>query len=255
MRTKITTLLLSATLLVLCGKNAISQITTYAVDQTITSSSGAFTLDVNNDGFNDYTFEILPLGNDLVAARVVTQGNSKVMDSSTFGYPDALNLGDSIMAPYSSGNAVLGTAVGGAGLFTGAGLKYLGLNISSSADNYLGWLSLEVTSGNDTIVLHDIGYNTSSNDSITAGQESLVSVNEINSIELDIYPNPCSHVLNVEWPYKFNNTSYSITDLNGKLILSGALTASLDVSALALGTYIIVISDGTATARKRFTRM
>lgn len=254
MKRKINILTLFVAVLFLSGKTAISQINSYSVNQTVTISSGSFTIDVDSDGNDDYTFEILPLSDSLNAARVISLGNSQVMDGSTFGYPDALNFGDNVTSPYSSGNAVLGTDVKGGGQFSGAGMKYLGLNVDISGDNHLGWISLEVAASNDTIILHDIGYNTIASNGITAGQMNLISVNEISSIDFEIYPNPCQNLISIDWPNSYNRVRYSISDLSGKLLLNGAITKNIDMSTLASGTYILTIAEGQNIGRKKFTK-
>ena len=148
------------------------QINTYSINDTVTTASGPSTLNIDGDLSNDYTFEIFPLSGTSTAARVVSLWDSYVMDASTFGYPDALNCGDIVDGPYSSGNAVLGTDVGGGGSFSGAGLKFLGLKMDVDGESYLGWISLEVAAGNDTIILHDVGYSTVPNNAMVAGQMS-----------------------------------------------------------------------------------
>lgn len=247
-------LFVTAALLFLSDKSTFAQVSTYNINQTVTIMSGAFNLDVNNDSNDDYTFEILSLSGDLTAARVISLGNSQVMDGSTFGYPDALNLNDNVTAPYSSGNAVLGTDVGGGGSFTGVGLKYLGLNLDISGESYLGWISMEVSAGNDTIVLYDVGYNMTANADISAGLTFISSVSEFSSADFGIYPNPCIDVINIDWPNSKTNVSYSISDLAGKLILNGALAKDIDVSTLASGTYVVSILEGQKMARKKFTK-
>ena len=254
MKRKINILILFVAALFLSGKNAISQTNSYAVNQIVTVYSGSFTIDVDNDSNNDYTFEILPLSGSLKAARVISLGISQVMDGSTFGYPDTLNFGDNVTGPYSSGNAVLGTDVGGAGQFTGAGMKYLGLNIDISGGSHLGWISLEVVASNDTIIIHDIGYNTTANEGITAGLMDLTSVNEIRLIDFEIYPNPCQNLIRFDWPNSNSSVSYSISDLTGKLILNGASAKNIDVSILSSGTYILTITGGQNIGRKKFTK-
>ncbi len=255
MKRKIKNTTLFVAVLFLSGKNVLSQINSYTVNQMVTISSGSFTVDIDNDGMNDYTFEILPLSGNLKAARVVSLGNSQVMDGSTFGYPDALNFGDNVTAPYSSGNAVLGTDVGGGGQFTGAGMKYLGLNIDISGQSHLGWISLEVAASNDTILIKDIGYNTTANEAITAGQMSLNSVNENHLVDFKIYPNPCHNLIGLDWPYSNSNLSYLISDFTGNLILNGASTPNIDVSTLTSGTYILTITDGQNIGRKKFMKI
>ncbi len=254
MKRKLNILALFVASLLLNGKNVKAQINNYSVNQTITISSGSFTIDVDNDSNDDYTFEILPLSGSFKAARVISLGNSKVMDVSTFGYPDALNFGDNVTGPYSSGNAVLGTDVGGGGQFTGIGIKYLGLNIDISGESHLGWISLEVVASNDTIILHNTGYNITANDGITAGQISLTTVNENSLIDFEIYPNPCQNLIGFDWPNSNSNVIYSIADLTGKLILTGASFKNIDVSILASGTYIITILEGHNVEIKKFTK-
>jgi len=151
---------------------ASAQINTYAINDTVTTASGPMTLNVDGDLSNDYTFEIFPLSGSSTAARVVSLWDSYVMDASTFGYPDALKCGDIVDGPYSSGNAVLGTDVGGGGSFTGAGLKFLGLKMDVDGESYLGWISLEVAASNDTIIFYDVGYSTVPVNALAAGQMS-----------------------------------------------------------------------------------
>lgn len=242
-------------LLFLSGQNASSQINSYDINQTITVSSGSYSIDVDNDSNDDYTFEILPLSGNLKAARIISLGGSQVMDSSTFGYPDALNFGDNVTGPYSTGNAVLGTDVGGGGQFTDAGMKYLGLNLNISGENHLGWISLEVVASNDTIILHNIAYNTIENEGITAGQSNQTSVDDIRLINFAIYPNPCQNLINFDWPTENNSLSYTISDLTGKLILKGEYTKNIDVSILASGSYILSIVEGQNIGRKKFTKI
>lgn len=254
MKRKINILILFVAVLFLSGQNALSQINIYSVSQTITTTSGSFTIDVDSDGNDDYTFEILPLSEGLQAARVISLGNSQVMDVFTFGYPDTLNFGDNVTGPYNSGNAVLGTDVGGGGQFSGAGMKYLGLNIDISGESHLGWILLEVAASNDTIILHDIGYNTIASNGITAGQTDQVSVNEISSIDFEIYPNPCQNLITIDWPNSYISVNYSISDLTGKLMLNGVITKNIDVSILASGTYILTIEEGQNIERKKFMK-
>jgi hypothetical protein len=254
MKRTINILPLFVTVLFLSGKTALSQINSYSVNQTVTISSGSFTVDVDSDGNNDYTFEIIQLSGSSTAARVISIGNSQVMDASTFGYPNTLNFGDTVTSPYSSGNTVLGTDVGGGGQFSGAGMKYLGLNVDISGVSHLGWILLEVAASNNKIILHDLGYSTNASNGITAGQMNLTSVDEISSIDFKIYPNPCQNLISIDWPNSYNSVSYSISDLNGKLLLNGVITQNIDLSILASGTYILTIGDGQNIGRKKFTK-
>jgi len=163
---------LSATSFLVFSAIAIGQINSYPINQTVTAESGPYTLNVDGNNSNDYTFEIFPLSGNSTAARVVSLEGSSAMDTSTFGYPDALNCGDAVTGPFSSGNAVLGTDVGGGGSFTGEGLKFLGLNMDVGGESFRGWISLEVAATNDSITLHEVSYSMAPNSEIVAGQLS-----------------------------------------------------------------------------------
>jgi len=254
MKHKLKILTLFVAILFLSDNNVISQINSYSIDQTITTSSGSVDLDVDSDGNNDYTFQILPLSGNLKAARAISIGNSQIMDGSTFGYPDALNFGDNVAGPFSSGNTVLGTDVGGAGEFSGVGKMYLGLNINIAGESHLGWILIEVAASNDTIVLHGIGYNIVASDGITAGMMNQSSVDEIDLIDFEIYPNPSKHVIKIDWQNLNTEVTYSISDLTGKLMLKGELVNDIDVSGLTFGTYILTIQDGQNIGRKKFLK-
>lgn len=256
MKRNLNTSLLFLTALLVCNSSAVSQINSYAVDQVVTLTSGPFTIDVDSDGNDDYTFEILPLSASLNAARVISLGSAQVMDGSTFGYPDALNLGDAIAGPYSSGNAILGTDVGGGGLFSGAGMKYLGLKLSVAGGDLLGWISLEVATSNDTIILHDLGYAVNAGDGITAGQTVSTGTYEPNLIgDLSIYPNPCENHLSFDWHNANTPLSYAIYNLAGELVCNGRTRAPLDVARLAPGVYIFTCTDGVSIGRATFMKM
>lgn len=245
------------TLTILFGLNTkifISQIISSPINQTIIVSSGPLNIDINNDGTDDYIFEILPLAGTSKAARVISIGNSSVMDGSTFGYPDALNLGDNVSGPYSSGNAVLGTDVGGGGQFSGAGLKYLGLNIDIWGQSHLGWISLEVSMNNDTIFLNDSGFNTTANNAINAGQTSFSYLNEKIPIDFEIFPNPCTNTLSINWINLNEETSFYITDVTCKSTLNGVLTNNIDLSLLHPGAYMLTLVNGNKIGRKKFIK-
>ncbi|MEM6265003.1 MAG: T9SS type A sorting domain-containing protein, partial [Bacteroidota bacterium] len=115
-------------------------------------------------------------------------------------------------------------------------------------------ISLEVAASNDTIILRDIGYNTTAGEGITAGQTNLTSVDEIRVIGVDIHPNPCKNVLSVNWPATKSIGNYSIYDAMGKLMLHGAITRHIDVSRLVPGTYLLTITEGQNFGRKKFTK-
>ncbi|MFN3916199.1 MAG: hypothetical protein ACK4K0_00540 [Flavobacteriales bacterium] len=96
---------------------SISQIITGNINYTITTV-GQHNVNLNNDVFNDFTFEIIELSPGVYSARVLPLNGSQILDNSTFGYPDALNFNDTIAGNFHSNTGILGT-IANAGLFQG----------------------------------------------------------------------------------------------------------------------------------------
>ena len=145
-------------------------------------STGQKDFDLNKDRILDLGFEIvdlnkfnpngLPESFDSLAARVVPI-SVEILDNSTYGYPDALNLNDQIS---ESGNwrnkaSVLGTFMN-AGQFQGNGEKYLGIRFVNEDNTYnYGWVKLDCSQHNDTLRIIDFAYNNNENSNINAGQK------------------------------------------------------------------------------------
>ncbi len=77
-----------------------------------------------------------------------------------------------------------------------------------------------------------------------------VNISEDNNIEVDVYPNPASDfvVINFAKVSNFGKVEMQITDISGKLILEKSITSSeteIDIKQLAVGTYFIEIQNGT----------
>jgi len=117
-------------------------------------------------------FEIIPLSTGH-AVRVQPRSDIQIMDSSTFGYPNALTAGEEISASSdwsTGGNFVLGTSVGNAGNFEGAGIRYLGFRINDDNNYYYGWVELDNNVGNTLLTISNYGINYIAGESIVAGE-------------------------------------------------------------------------------------
>ena len=74
-------------------------------------------------------------------------------------------------------------------------------------------------------------------------EQELVSVDEILSNEVKIYPNPASGQVFISTANNYGQ--FEINDLSGKLVLSGDFDQSgIDIGHLSSGTYLISIIDG-----------
>lgn len=76
--------------------------------------------------------------------------------------------------------------------------------------------------------------------------------------ELSIYPNPVADVLTIANPNNVNLKSVSITDLNGRTIKSIALEsdtdATVDVSDLSAGVYLVTVADDNGKVTKKIVK-
>ncbi len=71
------------------------QIISYSINQMMTGP-GQLTFDLDNAGGDDLVFEIIDLSPNGLGARVLTIGSTQMLDNSTWGYPDALDQGDTV---------------------------------------------------------------------------------------------------------------------------------------------------------------
>jgi hypothetical protein len=75
--------------------------------------------------------------------------------------------------------------------------------------------------------------------------------------QLNVYPNPVTDVLNVQWSNTTEMANLSIRDLSGRLILSeraGNGNAAIDLSELSSGNYILELQTQTGTLRKHIVK-
>jgi hypothetical protein len=76
----------------------------------------------------------------------------------------------------------------------------------------------------------------------TCFEESTVSVNDIFPSDILIYPNPISNVLHINYEAT-QLRSISILNLIGAKVYESSFVQEIDVSALEIGTYILLLED------------
>jgi hypothetical protein len=226
-----------------------SQINSYSINQTLAGPS-QLTLDIDNDGSNDYTFDIITLQPGVYAARANAANSSKILDNSNFGYPDTLNFNDPVVGNFDAGG-VLGT-FNNAGQFKGAGNKYLGIRINSGNSNFLGWIELNCSPNNDTLQILTCGFNTISGDPIKAGQTIGTNVfdNQNKSQEVKIFPNPCSTEVMIVSAFN-TNSNYAVYSSIGQEVLSGIVNNKINISILPNGVYTLKIQGEVYSENKK----
>lgn len=72
-----------------------------------------------------------------------------------------------------------------------------------------------------------------------------------------VFPNPATNNITINWDEDIVADNISITDLQGKVALNSAVISnaiSIDVSALAKGTYIVIAQTSSGTLRSFFVK-
>jgi hypothetical protein len=72
-----------------------------------------------------------------------------------------------------------------------------------------------------------------------------ITDNKIKNMDIKLYPNPTSSILNIELNDIQKEKYYSLTDINGKLLFKDKIlnmTESLDISNLLSGVYILKLT-------------
>ena len=83
---------------------------------------------------------------------------------------------------------------------------------------------------------------------------AIVNVNEINSADFAVYPNPASDMLTVRMKTEVANASATIVDAAGRTVYTGELTSqenTIDVASLEQGMYIVRIANGGAVKSEK----
>ena len=90
-------------------------------------------------------------------------------------------------------------------------------------------------------------------------EKDVLAVEEINTLEIKVYPNPTNDILFVETCHGASlqaDTEYCITNLTGQMLLSGHITDEthqIDVSGLAEGMYFVRIQNNSKNVIKKFS--
>lgn len=221
---------------------AHAEFNTIAINDTMVGP-GASVYDIDGDGNNDYRIEIIEVEPNIHIATVTSLGLSSFMDSGMSGFPDALNYGSPVQAPFISGSGILGYT-DESGKFTGAGKKYLGLLINASSGYHYGWLELDLNRFNDKLIIGEAGYNTNPGEQILAGATNdNVSIDEYEAPAFSCYPNPCTTELNIKITGQLTQPMIVLYNQNGAEIVRQQNTSPIDVSELPKGVYFLQIQS------------
>jgi hypothetical protein len=209
------------------------------LDQTIIGI-GETSVDLNDDAVIDFKFEIINLGANGLAARVISDNASLFLDNSTFGYPDALTQADPIAGSFNSFQGVLGT-FNNAGQFKGVGNRYLGVQVFNGSELLMGWILLNCSVLNDTLRIIESGVLTSAYSYLNAGQQGSVNTSHtqyFNTLDIPAIMVQDRNLI-IGGTGMHTETMCNIYSVNGSLIQTGQYTRLVPLNHLETGIYIV----------------
>lgn len=134
--------------------------------------------------------------------------------------------------------------------FQGLGDRYIGVRFKIGANTYYGWVLVSFSNTN-TLTIKSFAYNSTANQSILAGQTTLLETREAEvKKETFIFPNPAASEVTVS-----EKSSYAIFyDVSGKKIMEANVVDNkvINIRDLEDGVYIVNIKtkDGRTTSTK-----
>ncbi len=165
------------------------------------------------------------------------------------------------VVPYAAGDATIGgfpiIALEGSSLIHSSA-QSVGVNselitIPNSSDHVSYF---NTTVGTDSILMRSLEFLYP----IVCNQAAPVSVSEFNELEMNVYPNPTSGVLNIELETSAIQV-INIMDLTGRVVYtqkSVGIISTIDVSEFASGNYLIEvksIEDDTLLSKKKLIKL
>ncbi|MEH6536741.1 MAG: FG-GAP-like repeat-containing protein [Psychroserpens sp.] len=252
---------------------------TSGVSVLSTTSTETVTFDFDNDGNLD-----LVSGNNILFGHGdmsfdvytnVFPGSGSYGDLNNDGYIDAFNSGNVFMNNAESNNNwikihTIGTVsnINGIGarveVYTDSGVKIRDVR-SGDGFRYMNSLNTHIGIGSETTINTVVVYwpsgvidtisNPSINDALEIVEGATLSLENSLTDELVIYPNPAKDVINIKSLELNESAIYTIFDITGKRIMNSKLnSASIDVSKLTPGNYILRIVSGTKIKSQKFVK-
>ncbi|MBL0051891.1 MAG: T9SS type A sorting domain-containing protein [Bacteroidetes bacterium] len=251
-----------------------------------TPCSGDYSLDLNNDGINDFVLSARkkfvncskcgPQGGVTMAngdsAVISSTSNSWIADT-TGGYALNTIINSSLVwfnaihtlvtkhvncvlcSPPPGSHLVYSPA---SGPWLNVSGNYLPLKIQVGTDFYYGWIKLGVSIGNNfvSVTIFEYAYNSIPNQPILAGQTIAIGITE-NSFasSISLFPNPVTNHLTIDLPNANKKVEVTIADVTGKIIYSttSSETQKIEVNTqdFAEGVYVVQIQSADFIAMKK----
>ena len=124
------------------------------------------------------------------------------------------------------------------------------INETFSLTNADGDFNLEWERGEYTYTISKEGYDEvagsislEKDTTLIIAMSSITSVRNLNELDIEIYPNPASTILNVKGLPKDEDFDYQIINIVGNIVKKGNVTGQLDITQLYPGIYFLSLKD------------
>ncbi len=106
----------------------------------------------------------------------------------------------------------------------------------------------------DSVVLIKDGCSENSNSARMGNPSNEKALMPLKNTQLAIYPNPAQSIITIENFEVAKNNNYTIHDVSGRLVASGTLTNTIDISTLARGMFVLEIESASHPVKKKFVK-
>ena len=217
-------------------------------DQLLTAN-GTITIDFNNDGTPEFTFQDMGFGGAVEPAIMFASANHHLTTVST-GEWDVLrgeNAGftiDAFAGFFDMGDAYIDPAWATTSFPTTD--TYIGAQFRIGTSDYFGWILVN-WDANGNFIVKSFAYNSTANGSIVTGATGQSASLEENRAEtLTLSPNPANNTvtLSVDAP-----TNVTLTDVLGNTLETRFISQSetLDLTNYKAGIYFVASPNGKST--------
>ena len=205
----------------------------------ISGSNGGFG-DLNNDGFID------AFNSGFI--RYNSGNDNHWITINTVGDPSNVNgIGARIEVTTDAGTQIRDVRNGEGFRFLSTLNTHVGVGDATNINNItVRWPSGIVDSFDDVAV-----------DQVLTIYEGLpLSVEEqTNEVNLTVYPNPATELLQLDYRTPLNDAQYTIYNINGAIVQSGTVSnKQINVAALSVGAYILKIDAEGTSLNKQFLK-
>jgi hypothetical protein len=251
-------------------------------DHLVMGNLGNYSLDLNNDGTDDFDFTTMIGSTTYVTSGIPiniaykagiiypASGNSWMGNSSDTTIVSVLagsSIGSSQFFAATGSNLGADLAITIPGLYSGTYAYgpflsqegFVGLKFNAGANTHYGWVRVEVVTDSNSVTLSikDYAYESTPNTAILAGltENGPVGINEV-----DDFVNVINSInsLTVQTSSNYKNAEISLVSISGQKVINQQVnnsTTLLNTSDISSGIYLLsVVSDDKVYSKKVYLR-